>query len=134
MIKHVWIEWQNAAGFDPLRDSIDVVVETEDGMRWQASFVTIPYLQRQMQTSREVAQGLTNMPPIRFVTIETPHVIVDALDEETIEDTIDNLMTLGVFESVFTRQIASRRSHIRQRKATSPNLDAFPISQRPATT
>jgi len=29
-------------------------------------------------------------------------VIVDTLDQDTIEDTIDNLMTLGVFESVFT--------------------------------
>ena len=133
MIKHVWIEWQ-AAGFDPLRDNIDVVVETEDGMRWQASFVTIPYLQRQMQTSHEVARGIINMPPIRFVTIETPHVIVDVLDTETIEDTIDNLMTLGVFESVFTRQVVHNRSHLRHRMPTSQAApDTFPANHRPAT-
>jgi len=55
-----------------------------------------------MQASREVAHDIANMPPVRFVAIETPHVIVDTLDQDTIEDTIDNLMTLGVFESVFT--------------------------------
>ena len=102
MIKRVWIELQGTTGFDPLRDSTDVLVETEDGEIWSASFVTIPYLQRQMQTSREVARDIANMPPVRFVAIETPHVIVDMLDRDTIEDTIDNMMTLGVFESVFT--------------------------------
>jgi len=35
------------------------------------------------------------------MAIETPHVIVENLSQDTIEDTIDNLMTLGVFESVF---------------------------------
>ncbi len=101
MIKHVWIEQQGMAGFDPLNDSTDVIVLTEDGAMWSASFVTVPYLQRQMQMSREVAHDIANMPPVRFVAIETPHVIVDLLDQDTIEDTIDNMMTLGVFESVF---------------------------------
>ncbi len=102
MIKHIWIEYQGAAGFDPLHDNTDVLVETDDGAIWSVSFVTIPYLQRQMQASKEVAHDIRNMPPVRFIAIETPHVIVDALDRDTIEDTIDNLMTLGVFESVFT--------------------------------
>ena len=102
MIKHIWIEHQGTTGFDPARDSTDVLVLTEDDELWAASFVTIPFLQRQMQASREVAHDIANMPPVRFVAIETPHVIVDALDQDTIEDTIDNLMTLGVFESVFT--------------------------------
>jgi len=125
MIRHVWIERQTETGFDPLRDSLDVVVETEDGIRWAASFVTIPYLQRQMQTSRDVAREIVNMPPIRFVTIETPHVIVDVLDAETIEDTIDNLMTLGVFESTFTRQPIADRA--KGKRKTNP-------SQAPART
>ena len=102
MIKHIWIEHLNNVGFDTARDSTDVLVQLDDGELWSASFVTIPFLQRQMQTSREVASGFINMPAVRFTTIETPHVIVDALDQDTIEDTIDNLMTLGVFESVFT--------------------------------
>jgi hypothetical protein len=41
------------------------------------------------------------MPLVRFVALETPHVIVEDLLPDTIEDTIDNLMTLGTFESVF---------------------------------
>ncbi len=100
MIKHIWLD-QNE-GFDPERDSADVLVETEDGLLWSASFVTIPYLQRQMELSRDVAKDEANMPPVRFIAIETPHVIVDNLMKDTIEDTIDNLMTLGIFESVFT--------------------------------
>lgn len=101
MIKHVWIEHRNIEGFDPYRDITDVLVQTEDGLTWTTSFVTIPYLQRQMELSRDVAQSMDNMPPVRFVALETPHVVVENLLPDTIEDTIDNLMTLGIFESVF---------------------------------
>jgi hypothetical protein len=102
MIKRVWIEYNDGQAFDPKRDSADVLVETDDELLWTASFVTIPYLQRQMELSREVAKDVDNMPLVRFIAIETPHVIVDDLSQDTIEDTIDNLMTLGVFEGVFT--------------------------------
>jgi hypothetical protein len=102
MIKRVWIEQNEGKAFNPTRDSADVLVETDDGLMWTASFVTIPYLQRQMELSRDVAKDVNNMPQVRFIAIETPHVIVDDLSQDTIEDTIDNLMTLGVFESVFT--------------------------------
>jgi hypothetical protein len=102
MIKRVWIENNEGEAFDPKRDSADVLVETDDELLWTASFVTIPYLQRQMELSRDVASDVNNMPPVRFIAIETPHVVVDDLSQDTIEDTIDNLMTLGVFESVFT--------------------------------
>jgi hypothetical protein len=101
MIKRVWIDRSSGEGFDPVRDNADVLVETEDGLMWSASFVTIPYLQRQMELSRDVANDADNMPPVRFIAIETPHVIVENLSPDTIEDTIDNLMTLGIFESVF---------------------------------
>ena len=102
MIKRVWIEQNEGKAFNPTRDSADVLVETDDEFLWTASFVTIPYLQRQMELSRDVAKDVKNMPQVRFIAIETPHVIVDDLSQDTIEDTIDNLMTLGVFESVFT--------------------------------
>jgi hypothetical protein len=102
MIKRVWVEQNEGKAFNPKRDSADVLVETEDGLMWTASFVTIPFLQRQMELSRDVAKDVNNMPPVRFVAIETPHVVVDDLSQDTIEDTIDNLMTLGIFESVFT--------------------------------
>jgi len=101
MIKHIWIERQEGETLLAHVDSADVLVETEDGLMWSASFVTIPYLQRQMEVSREVAGDIDNMPQVRFTAIETPHVIVDNLLSDTIEDTIDNLMTLGMFESVF---------------------------------
>jgi hypothetical protein len=101
MIKRVWIDTDQGESFDPRLDSADVLVETEDELMWSASFVTIPYLQRQMELSRDVANGVNSMLPVRFVAIETPHVIVEDLSQDTIEDIIDNLMTLGVFESVF---------------------------------
>jgi len=99
MIKHVWIERDEAES--PDNDIADVLVQTDDDLIWSASFVTVPYLQRQMDLSRDVARDVRNMPPVRFMAIETPHVIVENLSQDTIEDTIDNLMTLGVFESVF---------------------------------
>jgi hypothetical protein len=104
MIRHIWIEQADDVDFDPHHNATDVLVETEDGAMWSASFATVGYLHRQMETSRAVARDFTGMPTVRFVAIETPHVIVDSLDQEIIEDTIDNMMTLGVFESVFVLQ------------------------------
>lgn len=102
MIKHVWIEHRHTEGFDPKQDSTDVLVQTDDGLTWTASFATIPYLQRQMALSYDVAEGM-NMPPVRFIALETPHVVVENLLPDTIEDAVDNLMMLGIFESVFTQ-------------------------------
>ena|SRR5260221_10529092 len=102
MIKHVWVEQSQEGGFDPYSDSADVLVETEDGVMWSASFVTVPFLQRQMDLSHDVAKDIHNMPPVRFIAIETPHVVVENLSQDIIEDSIDNMMTLGIFESVFT--------------------------------
>jgi hypothetical protein len=101
MIKHIWIEQTETTAFDPYQDSVDVLVETDDGALWAACFVTLPYLQRQMALSGEVAGQSRYMAQVRFVALETPHVIVENLLRDTIEDTIDNLMTLGTFESVF---------------------------------
>jgi hypothetical protein len=41
MIKRIWIEQTSGEGFDPQRDSADVLVETEDNSMWSASFSTI---------------------------------------------------------------------------------------------
>jgi hypothetical protein len=103
ILKRVWIEQINAQGFDPYQDSTDVVVETYDGQTWLSHFVTIPFLQRQMFVSREVAEDEAQLLPVRFIPLETPHVIIENLLTETIEDAIDNLLTLGTFESVFMR-------------------------------
>ncbi|PJF36584.1 MAG: hypothetical protein CUN49_04635 [Candidatus Thermofonsia Clade 1 bacterium] len=100
-LKRIWVEQASAEGFNPYQDSADVIVETHDGQTWLAHFVTIPFLQRQMHVSREVAEGEAQLLPVSFITLETPHVLVENLLIETIEDTIENLITLGTFESVF---------------------------------
>jgi hypothetical protein len=103
LVKRVWIEQEPAAGFDPRTDSADVLVEMEDGQLWQAHFVTLAHLRQEMQLSLEVARNHKRaLAPTPFLALETPHVIIDLLVPEIIEDVVDNLMVLGVFESVFS--------------------------------
>lgn len=96
-VKHVWID--ETEGLQ--QGSVDVLAEMEDETMWLARFVTIPYLQQQMDYSRDVSEQLADMPETRYATIETRHVVVDRLDPDTIEDVIDNLLALDVFESMF---------------------------------
>ena len=81
----------------------DVIVEMESGAYYTAPFVTLPYLERQMQLSYEVSKTLPDALPVQYATLETPHIIVANLNRDTIEDTIDNLLTLDTFESIFTQ-------------------------------
>ena len=97
--KHVYIEMHSDAQ-EP--DSCDVIVETDNGKIYNALFITIPYLQRQMQLSYTVGKQLPDVPPVRYAVLETPHLVVDNLNRDTIEDTIDNLLALDVFEGLFT--------------------------------
>jgi len=100
MPKHVWIEMHsNDAGES---DSCDVIVEIEDSKIYTSVFITIPYLQRQMELSLAVGQQIPEALPVRYAVLETPHVVVENLERDMIEDTIDNLLTLDMFESVFT--------------------------------
>lgn len=102
LIKRVWIEPEPELNFDPVRDSADVLVEMEDDELWQAHFVTLVHLQEEMQLSLDVAEQHKNaLAATQFLTVETPHVIVECLTTDVIEDVVDNLMALGVFESVF---------------------------------
>jgi hypothetical protein len=102
LIKRVWIESEPEIGFDPKTDSADVLVEMVDSKLWQAHFVTLAHLQQEMELSLDVArQHNRALAPTRFLALETPHVIVEELTSEIIEDVVDNLMALGVFESVF---------------------------------
>lgn len=94
----VWIE----AHSDDT-DARDVIVEMEDGVIYTALFVTIPYLQRQMGLTFEVSRELPDTPPVRFAVLDTPHILVEDLNRDTIEDTIDNLLAMEVFISVFTQ-------------------------------
>jgi hypothetical protein len=96
-VKRVWID-----DTEELKEgSVDVLAEMEDRTLWMARFVTIPYLKEQMDYGLQVSQGFNNTPAARYATIETRHVIVDRLDIDTIEDVIDNLLALDVFESMF---------------------------------
>lgn len=100
MVKHVWIETHaNDAGES---DACDVIVELENNKIYTSLFTTIPYLQRQMELSFAVSKQLPDALPVRYAVQETPHVVVEKVERETVEDTIDNLIALDVFESVFT--------------------------------
>lgn len=96
----VWIEKHNNDLGEP--DSCDVLVEMEDGKIYTSPFITIPYLQRQMQLSYTVSKQIPDTVPVRYAALETPHVVVENLERDTIEDTIDNLIALDVFETLFT--------------------------------
>jgi hypothetical protein len=97
--KHVYIEMHSDA---QEADSCDVIVETDNGKIYNALFITIPYLQRQMELSYTVGKQLPDVPPVRYAVLETPHLVVENLNRDTIEDTIDNLLALDVFEGLFT--------------------------------
>ncbi len=84
-------------------DACDVIVKMENGEYYTAVFVMLPYLQRQMDLSYEVSKELPDATPVHYMALETPHILVTALDRETIEDTIDNLLALDIFENLFTQ-------------------------------
>jgi hypothetical protein len=88
--------------YDSERDACDVIVEMEDGNIFTAVFVTLPYLRRQMELSLAVCKQLPDAQPVRYAALEMPHIVVESLDRDTIEDTIDNLLTLENFETMFT--------------------------------
>lgn len=97
----IWIEKHDIESKNP--DACDVIVKMEDETLHTAVFVTLPYLARQMDLSYEVGKGIPYNPPVHYAALETPHIIVPNLDRDTIEDTIDNLLALDIFENLFTR-------------------------------
>lgn len=98
MPQKVWIELHAS---DP--DARDVIVQMEDGNIYTAVFVTLSYIQRQMILTCELCQQIPEALPRRFAALDTPHIIVESLERDTIEDTIDNLLAMEVFGGVFTR-------------------------------
>jgi hypothetical protein len=97
--RRIWVEMHDKAE----KLACDVIVEMENGAYYTAPFVTLPYLERQMQLSYEVSKTLPDTPAVHYAALETPHIIVTNLKLDTIEDTIDNLLALDTFESVFTQ-------------------------------
>jgi hypothetical protein len=70
---------------------------------YTALFVTLPYLRRQMELCHAVTKQIPDTPEVRYTVIDTPHILVEELTANIIEDTIDNLIALDVFEGSFTR-------------------------------
>ncbi|GAB4516269.1 MAG: hypothetical protein OHK0046_21320 [Anaerolineae bacterium] len=98
MPSRVWIELHSG---DP--DARDVLVQMEDGTLYTSVFVTLSYLSRQMKFTRELCEQIPDTIPTSFAVLDTPHLILGSLDREMIEDTIDNLLAMEIFESVFVR-------------------------------
>ena len=97
--ERIWIEMQDGVE----ADACDVIVKMENGAYFTAVFVTLPYLARQMDLSYEVSKQLPDTTPVHYAALETPHILVSDLNRETIEDTIDNLLALDIFENLFTQ-------------------------------
>ena len=95
--KHIWIETSDKNE----QAACDVIVELEDGRLYTAMFVTLPYLRHQMDLSCLMAKQL-ELPPVLYTPLETPHIVVENLNRDTVEDTIDNMLALDVFEGCFT--------------------------------
>jgi hypothetical protein len=96
--KQLWVEWHDLN--EP--EARDVILEMEDGAMYTALYVTFGYLERQMMLSHDLSRQVPDAPPVYHAVLDTPHVIVPNLDRDTIEDSIDNLLALETFESVFT--------------------------------
>jgi hypothetical protein len=108
LIKRVWIDKPYDEPIDPLEGDVDVMIEMENGELWTAHFVTLPYLQQQIDLSEEVTDTHSSLlGHVGFVALETPHVIVKEITQEVIEDVVDNLMVLGMLEAVFDLVIDS---------------------------
>jgi len=94
----VWIEPHDGGN-----DACDVLVEMEDGTIFTSLFVLPSYLYRQMELTFDLSKQIPDTVPVRFAVLDTPHIALESLDRESIEDTLDNLLAMDVFESVFTQ-------------------------------
>ena len=96
--KRIWVEMLDAGD----SDACDVIVEMEDGNLFTAVFVTLSYLRRQMDLSYHVCKQIPDTPPVRYAMLETPHIVVEDLGRETLEDIIDNMIAMDAFDGFFT--------------------------------
>ncbi len=94
----VWVEIH-----DDDADARDVIVAMEDGTIFTALFVTPAYLHRQMQLTHDLCTQIPNTLPARFAALDTPHILIESLGRDAIEDTVDNLLAMEVFAGVFTQ-------------------------------
>ncbi|GAB1422687.1 hypothetical protein MASR2M15_29260 [Anaerolineales bacterium] len=94
--KQIWFEKNEC-------HSCDVLVEMEEGTVYTALFVTMDYLQRQMDLNFALTQQIPDTPAVHYLAIDTPHIMIKSIDKEYIEDVIDNFIALDVFGCHFTR-------------------------------
>lgn len=99
------------------KDACDVIVRMDDGTVYTAMFATLAYVQRQMDFNLRLSGDMIDTPAVSFAVIDTPHIIVEALTRDIIEDTIDNLIAQDVFEGHFTR-VTENASDSKPRKRT----------------
>lgn len=105
----IWIEMHDSEYDTP--SSCDALVEFDDGSIFTAHFVTLAHLRRQMELSYAVTKEIEYTPAVRYATLDTPHILVEVIDRNTIEDTIDNLIAQDVFESLFTQVTEDTDTH-----------------------
>ncbi|MCY3833155.1 MAG: hypothetical protein OXG85_09060 [Chloroflexi bacterium] len=84
-------------------DACDVIVRMDDGTVYTALFATLSYIHRQLSLTWMVTESIPETPSVRYAVLDTPHIIVESLRLQTIEDSIDNMVAQHVFESLFTR-------------------------------
>jgi len=114
MPRRIWVERQDAD-----REACDVIVEMEDGNYYTAAFVTLPFLRKQMELTFEVTKQLPDSTALRYAVMDTPHIVVENLCRDVIEDTIDNLLALDTFETVFTPVVDDLDLNVEQRTRTA---------------
>lgn len=100
-------------------DACDVIVQMEDGTVYTALFATLSYINRQLSLTWMVTGSIPDTAPVRYAVLDTPHIIVEQLQLNTIEDTIDNLVAQDVFESLFTRVTEDERADAAEAHKTS---------------
>lgn len=105
----------------------DVLVRMTDGTIYTCLFVTLNYLRRQMEMNYLMVKQVEGAVASRFAALDTPHMLVENLTIETIEDAIDNLLALEMFEAMFTRvtelpgestRSGKRRNHLDSTRTT----------------
>lgn len=116
MPNRVWIEIHSDDA-----EARDVIVEMDDGHMYTAVFVTPNYIKRQMELTYDLCRQVPDTMPVKFAALDTPHIVVTALNRETIEDTIDNLLAMEIFGGVFIQVTEDEETTGSSTKTTNGN-------------
>lgn len=109
-------------------DACDVIVRMDDGTVYTALFATLSYIHRQLSLTWMVTDSIPETPSVRYAVLDTPHIIVESLQLQTIEDSIDNMVAQHVFESLFTR-VTEFEADDRERASNSNQHTTQEIAQ-----